>query len=726
MKTETLTPFASPKALNPFDRLAHTPAAHFRLVFYAAVLRLLAQVIEQFDTAEALNERFPFLIDYNNELAEFGLQGMTIPNAIEWWEAALAAWEETAQPGPRGESPLPLCDLRQAAGFGSDAMLLWISAGLIEEDARFGAVYELLHGISGQPRPTLGLLQGWGQPSDEGAPTRRVLQHLLELGLLEVTNPDAPRLEWGLQVPALVWDALHGDAEDDSAPRLPLTSWLIYQPASRLLPLEELILPEGLREKANWLPGLLADGEVSAVIVRGPQHNGRRTLLGALARALGRGMLEIQAEAHNGQAVPPAGDQRGGEQAGVSWRTAGPLATLLHAVPVITLDLLPGERADLPELPGYHGPVGVVLGMAGAVSGPLAEQAASLMLEMPGPAERARHWASSPGVRPADVSDLADCFRLTGGNILRAARLARSAAALQHRAWIELGDVRQAGRSLNRQTLETLAQPLEPLESGPSAWGLLAADAHTQSELLTLEARCRHRERLAQAVGGAFGRQLNCGVRALFSGPSGTGKTLAARLLAGALQKDLYRLDLSAVVNKYIGETEKNLSQVFARAEELDVVLLIDEGDALLTQRTAVSTANDRYANLETNYLLQRIEGYQGILIVTTNAADRIDSAFQRRMDVMVEFRAPDAAERYAIWQLHLPPTHRVDLRSLQETAVRCMLNGGQIRNAVLHAALLALQDGSVISGQHLYAAIAREYRKMSAACPLPLPGRED
>src|SRR5205085_9337809 len=130
---------------------------------------------------------------------------------------------------------------------------------------------------------------------------------------------------------------------------------------------------------------------------------------------------------------------------------------------------------------------------------------------------------------------------------------------------------------------------------------------------------------------------------------SGTGKTLAARLLAAALRMDLYRLDLSAVVNKYIGETEKNLNQVFARAEELDVLLLLDEGDALLTRRTDVQTSTDRYANLETNYLLQRLESFEGILIVTTNAINRIDDAFKRRMDVVVDFRPPDVAERWTI-----------------------------------------------------------------------------
>ena len=189
-----------------------------------------------------------------------------------------------------------------------------------------------------------------------------------------------------------------------------------------------------------------------------------------------------------------------------------------------------------------------------------------------------------------------------------------------------------------------------------------------------------------------------CGVKALFGGPSGTGKTLAARVLASELKLDLYRLDLSAVVNKYIGETEKNLNQVFSRAEELHVILLLDEGDSLLTNRTAVQSSNDRYANLETNFLLQRIESFEGILFVTTNALQRIDGAFQRRMDVLVEFRLPEADERRQLWSLHLPPNHEVSDSWVHEVARRCTLSGGQIRNASLHASLLALARGSAVS----------------------------
>jgi SpoVK/Ycf46/Vps4 family AAA+-type ATPase len=245
----------------------------------------------------------------------------------------------------------------------------------------------------------------------------------------------------------------------------------------------------------------------------------------------------------------------------------------------------------------------------------------------------------------------------------------------------------------------------------------LAVDVETREELDALAARCRFRERLA--AGGAAVAQGNAGVRALLAGGSGTGKTLAARLLAASLGKDLYRVDLAATVNKYIGETEKNLDQAFAAAEELDLVLLLDEGDALMANRTDVGTSNDRYANLETNFLLQRIESFDGILLVTSNAADRIDKAFRRRMDVVIHFRAPDEWRRYEILRLHLGDAPEVDDQWLQDAACRCALAGGQWRNVVAHARLLALQESRPISAGHLHAALLREYRKTGAQCPL-------
>jgi SpoVK/Ycf46/Vps4 family AAA+-type ATPase len=288
-------------------------------------------------------------------------------------------------------------------------------------------------------------------------------------------------------------------------------------------------------------------------------------------------------------------------------------------------------------------------------------------------------------------------------------------AHLAGREHVAPADVRDATRALNRQVLDTLTVRLET--SGD--WSQLAVGEPTWRELQGLESRCRQRERLRDVVGSGFGEQMNMGVRAMFVGPSGTGKSLAARLLAAALGRDLYRLDLSAVVNKYIGETEKNLERAFARAEELDVLLLIDEGDALLTARTAVQSSNDRYANLETNFLLQRLESFEGIVIITTNASQHIDTAFQRRMDVVIPFPPPTALDRWRIWTVHLPESHTVEPLLLEEIARRCELRGGQIRNAVLHASLLALDADSVLNSVHLTAAVRREYRKLNAVCPL-------
>jgi SpoVK/Ycf46/Vps4 family AAA+-type ATPase len=350
------------------------------------------------------------------------------------------------------------------------------------------------------------------------------------------------------------------------------------------------------------------------------------------------------------------------------------------------------------------------------LSGEGVERALTLTLAMPDAGARREHWRRSfDGQGVAEADEIAARFRMTGGNIRRASKLARAYAALEGRDEVVVEDVRRAARALNRQALDTLATRVEAVGD----WASLAVKPETMRELLNLESRCRHRERLHGSVGESLSRQLNAGVRALFTGPSGTGKTLAARLLASVLKMDLYRLDLASVVSKYIGETEKSLNQVFARAEELDVILLLDEGDALLTQRTSVQSSNDRYANLETNYLLQRLESFEGIIVVTTNAGERIDGAFQRRMDVVVDFHAPEPAELRRIWQLHLPDEHAVPQQLLSEVSRRCSLSGGQIRNAVLHASLLALTNGGRITPAYLEAAVLREYRKAGTVCPL-------
>ncbi len=375
-------------------------------------------------------------------------------------------------------------------------------------------------------------------------------------------------------------------------------------------------------------------------------------------------------------------------------------------------ELAPGEERRLPALPLHLGPLGVVSSRFGAWSSADPRAQLAIDLPMPGETERRRHWLQC--LAPQDAADLAQLasLRLASGNIRRAARSASALAALAQRDPAALADVQRACRELRSARLQMLSTRLD----AEGSLDQLAVDGNTREELEVLLVRCRLREQLAaESRGGAAGNQ---GVRALFAGPSGTGKSWAARLVAASLGKDLYRLDQAAAVSKWLGDTEKALQECFAAAEELDVVLLIDEGDSLMGTRTSISSSNDRHANFQTNALLQILESYQGILLVTTNAADHIDQAFARRMDVVIDFRVPDEWQRLDILRLHLGTAWIAD-EPLREIAARCALTGGQLRNVVSHARLLALRDGADLGSAHLQAALVREYRKLGDTCPV-------
>lgn len=215
------------------------------------------------------------------------------------------------------------------------------------------------------------------------------------------------------------------------------------------------------------------------------------------------------------------------------------------------------------------------------------------------------------------------------------------------------------------------------------------------------------------------GRHDRRGLRMLFYGPPGTGKTLAAEAMAHALGIDLLVVDIASLVSKWIGETEKNLAGVFELAESSRALLLFDEADALFGRRTDANDANDRHANLETAFLLQRLERYEGVAILTTNLRTSLDAAFTRRFEYIVEFPEPDAATRVTLWQLHLPASaplhHDIDLLELAEWYA---ISGAQIRNAALGAAFLAAADGLPIHQRHFLFAIEREYDKAGKAHP--------
>ncbi|MBL8165366.1 MAG: ATP-binding protein [Anaerolineae bacterium] len=663
--------------------------SHMLLLFYSLLARLLRTLDQTGDTRlHNLSESQPFLAGYRDELRGYQPADLTTADAPQWWDQQIVKWEAAV------DGHLPARALMSAARLNTDQMRILVAAGIVEEDIRFGGLYAALQEPVVSRRPSIGLL-GWLLSTPDAAPLDGWLycRPLLENGLLIAENQGDSRAEWTLRVPPAIWDALRGRPAAKPAPGM------TRQPASSFPSLEHLILDAQIAQQVTRVPQLFASGQITALVLRGMGGSGRRTTLGALARAMGRDVLLYEGALSD--------DAR---------KLLGPLATLTNALPIIRCNPNPGETVELPTLPCFDGPVGVTLGKSGGLRGELVANALSLHLPPPDAESRRRFWQAAPAhITPDDLNAIVEHFLLTGGMIARAAALAQTYAALDQRLSISAQDVQQATRALNRQTLDTLATPLEAI----SGWSDLVVGEQITTELRALESRCRRREALRQEAGQAFEHNLNRGVRALFSGASGTGKTLAARALAAALQMDLYRVDLAAVVNKYIGETERNLNEVFSRAEELDVILLLDEGDSLLTRRTDVSNANDRYANLETNYLLQRLETYEGIVIITTNAAQRIDSAFMRRLDVVVEFAKPDTDERRQLWSAHLPPAHDLSTPFLESVITRCTLTGGQIRNAALHATLLALNSGEALHDQHLEAALQREYRAAGASFPL-------
>jgi len=265
-----------------------------------------------------------------------------------------------------------------------------------------------------------------------------------------------------------------------------------------------------------------------------------------------------------------------------------------------------------------------------------------------------------------------------------------------------------ACRTQARPRLDDLAQRID---SAVSWSDLVLPDA--QLEILhEIALHVRGRTKVYESWGFSSRGARGLGISALFSGPSGTGKTMAAEVLAHELQLDLYRIDLSQVVSKYIGETEKNLGRVFDAAEEGGAVLLFDEADALFGRRTEVKDSHDRYANIEVSYLLQRMEAYRGLAILTTNMKSALDTAFMRRIRFVVQFPFPDAAQRAQIWSGAFPaqtPTENLDPTGLARLAVA----GGNIRNIALNAAFLAADAGEPVRMAHLLRAARSEYAKL-------------
>ena len=317
--------------------------------------------------------------------------------------------------------------------------------------------------------------------------------------------------------------------------------------------------------------------------------------------------------------------------------------------------------------------------------------------------ERVELWRRALGARAKGLKlePLAGQFALDGPAVRMVADLATDGPGLSGRLW-------DGARAQARRRLDDLA---ERVEAG-SDWDDLVLPPDRLALLRDIAVHVRRAQQVQQDWGWAARGSRGLGVAALFAGPSGTGKTLAAEVLARELRLDLYRIDLSQVVSKYIGETEKNLRRIFEAAEQGGAILLFDEADALFGKRSEVKDSHDRYANVEVSYLLQRMEAYGGLAILTSNMKGALDPAFLRRLRFVIDFPFPDAGLRAEIWRRVFPAATPLSGEDPARMA-RLAIAGGTIRTIAINAAFLAAEAGEPVGAGHLAAAARREYAKL-------------
>jgi AAA+ superfamily predicted ATPase len=332
------------------------------------------------------------------------------------------------------------------------------------------------------------------------------------------------------------------------------------------------------------------------------------------------------------------------------------------------------------------------------------------------------HLDSDPTL---DLTAVATHFRFSPGQIEDAIATAHDLARWQGKP-LSTDHLFAASRRHSNQNLAALAAKIKPRYT----WDDIVLPADTRSQLHEMVNMVRRRPTVYGDWGFDRKLALGKGLSALFAGESGTGKTMAADIMAGELGLDLYKVDLSLLVSKYIGETEKNLDRIFTEAATSNAILFFDEADAIFGKRSEVKDSHDRYANIEISYLLQRMEAYDGVVILATNLRANLDEAFTRRLHFAIEFPFPDVADRVRIWQVNFPPetplAPDLDFRLLAE---RYPIAGGNIRNIILSAAFLAAEREQPVGMSHLLHAARREYQKIGRLVEdrlFTLPGGND
>jgi AAA+ superfamily predicted ATPase len=600
----------------------------------------------------------------------------------------------------------------QLDAFDVDVLLVCLAA---EIDLRFERLYAYLQDDVTKKRPSVDLVLNLLCTSFAAKLQSRsrfesiapLLKHSLIAVQDEAPGSRSPLLNRPLKLDDRIVSYLLGRDEID----VRLSQHVDLVVPARVL--KDLILPEELSDSLALLMEVhKADGRGMCLYFQGPHGVGKRSTAEALAGQLGLNLLVVNSD----QFTSANTDAR------LLARLISREASLQNAVVYWQgFDvLLSDERRATTSrlLPELHRDRGLVFlsGEAEWEPGNLSHFPSFVRVQFPRPAycSRVAMWNNSlEGVEltEADMAGLASKFRFTGGQIRDAAATSRNLALRRapENPSPNLSDLLEACRLQSNRKLSALASRITPRYSFTDI--VLPADRLRQ--LREVCSAVEYRSIVYDQWGFDSKMSLGKGLNLLFAGPSGTGKTMAAEAMAHELGLDMYRIDLSTVISKYIGETEKNLSRIFEEAATSNAILFFDEADALFGKRSEVRDSHDRYANIEINYLLQKMEQYEGTVILATNLRKNMDDAFVRRIQFTIEFPFPTYDQRLAIWQKVWPAsTPREDL-DLEFMARRFEIAGGNIRNIALSAAFLAAEDGGCVKMRHLLRATWQEYQKM-------------
>jgi hypothetical protein len=547
-----------------------------------------------------------------------------------------------------------------------------------------------------------------GSTSDKRAEVSRALGAdgtLVRHGLVRLESAPGEQLFVPLSVDSVLIRRLRGDRYAGAGP----TDITTIRHANSAL--ERLFIPDEL--KRDLVLALLApprDGRPYRMLLRGRRGSGRRTLAAALAERIGKPLAVIDCER-----LPRTGPAFAAELGDELLRAGlrGAVACISGLEVFDSTDLVGVEH--IRAVFRSH-PAPIVVRTSPEYQPPIDPGYLSFTLPSLTESERFSFWTDAlarHGLHAEGVERLAARFRIGPGTI--EAVIAAGKGRLADAEEDATHELDMAARQHIQTRMSSVAQRITRL----AEWHQVALPDDVHDSIREFIGRVRHRRTVYDTWGFDARMSTSRGLTALFYGPPGTGKSMVAGLVARELGLDLYRVDLARITSKWIGETEKNLAEVFDAGEDGQCIILFDEADSLFAKRTEVKSSVDRYANLEVNYLLQRLDTFEGVAILTTNLEGSIDKAFKRRMSLRLAFPFPDEEMRVRLWAAHIPPEAPTEGDfDFTDLARRFPMSGGYIRNSALRAAFLAAQEDVPMTHGHLERAIHLEYREMGKLAP--------